>query len=140
MKLHDQTSSSLCENPCIGNCTTTNIPFHDRCQGCGRTVEQIRDWPGYSDLEKKLINLENSLEYEIRQKKEFRNMSQENKIKEINNKIFAARCLIEMIGDELIQTYGKDPIIEKSYKDLFNSLSSIKEAEQNLPVELKEAV
>ena len=45
-----------------------------------------------------------------------------------------------MIGDELIQTYGKDPIIEKSYKDLYNSLSSIKEAEQNLPVELKEAV
>lgn len=131
-------STSLSDSPCIGRCSTTWGDIV--CQGCGRTEIEIRDWPSYSDFEKKLINLKNSVNYDIRQKKEFRNMSRENKEKEIENKLFAARCLIEMIGDDLIHTFGKDPIIEKSYKDLYNSLESIKKAKENLPVALKEAV
>ena len=32
-------------------------PFDEICKGCGRSVEEIRDWETYTDLDKKLINL-----------------------------------------------------------------------------------
>jgi len=36
--------------PCIGVCSTST--GDDVCRGCGRSLEQIREWPGYSDDEK----------------------------------------------------------------------------------------
>lgn len=33
-------------HPCVGECTTTT--GDTVCRGCGRTVEEIRDWPGYT--------------------------------------------------------------------------------------------
>ena len=59
---------SLSQNPCTGVCTTT-YGLGEQCAGCGRTLEQIRDWNSYSDLEKKLINIDLAANYEIRQKR-----------------------------------------------------------------------
>jgi len=131
-------STSLSDSPCTGRCSTTWGDI--RCRACGRTEIQIRDWNKYSCLEKKLINLKNSPNYEIRQKLDFKKMEHEDKIKDIESKLFAARCLVEMIGDQLMQTYGKDPIIKETYQEVFQSLESLKKAKNNLPVELEEAV
>tara|TARA_S200002703_G_scaffold159324_1_gene172373 strand:+ start:977 stop:1402 length:426 start_codon:yes stop_codon:yes gene_type:complete len=131
-------STSLSDSPCTGRCSTTWGDI--TCRACGRTEIQIRDWNKYSCLQKKLINLKNSTKYEIRQKIEFKKMAHEDKIKDIENKLFAARCLVEMIGDQLMQTYGKDPIIKETYKQVFQSLEALQEAKKNLPVELEETV
>ena len=40
--LHE--SISLANSPCNGVCSTSMAPFDDICQGCGRNVEEIRDW------------------------------------------------------------------------------------------------
>ena len=61
-------SLSLANSPCTGRCTTSMAPFDERCQGCGRNIEQIRDWESYSDYDKKIVNVKNWLEgYDIRQ-------------------------------------------------------------------------
>lgn len=37
--------------PCIGKCKLVK----NKCSGCGRTLDQIKNWSDYSDIEKKLI-------------------------------------------------------------------------------------
>lgn len=37
-------------SPCVGRCSH-NVG-DDVCRGCGRLVEEVRDWGGYSDAEK----------------------------------------------------------------------------------------
>ena len=42
--------------PCVSKCSTST---GDKiCRGCGRTVEQIRDWHSYSDDKKRTIMAE----------------------------------------------------------------------------------
>lgn len=36
--------------PCVGRCSTSY--GGDFCRGCGRSVEQIRDWNTYTDDQK----------------------------------------------------------------------------------------
>jgi len=50
---------SLAGDPCIGWCTTRQFG-DDRCKGCGRLETEIRQWYGYTSLEKKLINIRNA--------------------------------------------------------------------------------
>lgn len=38
------------KSPCIGICSTSL--GDDTCRGCGRTLEEIRDWCGMSDEER----------------------------------------------------------------------------------------
>ena len=40
-------------HPCIGRCTTTTGDHI--CKGCGRTVEEIRDWNTYPPEKKKYL-------------------------------------------------------------------------------------
>lgn len=40
-------------HPCIGRCTTTTGDHI--CKGCGRTVEEIRDWNTYTAEHKKYL-------------------------------------------------------------------------------------
>ena len=49
--LHE--SVSLANSPCTGRCTTSMAPFDERCKGCGRDVDEIRDWESYSDYDKR---------------------------------------------------------------------------------------
>ena len=134
--------TSLCGSPCIGRCSTTWGDI--RCKGCGRTEVEIRDWNTYSPVEKKLINLKNSKNYNIRQK--FNNsfdklvninMQKEEKIKEIENKLFSVRCLIEMVGAEFRHTFANNEEAKESYEKVCESLESIKEAKKLSPVENK---
>lgn len=67
--------SSLADCPCIGICSVTQWG-DDRCKGCGRTLEEIKDWGKYSDLQKKLINLKN-----VGEKYTIRQVKMENRVK-----------------------------------------------------------
>ena len=128
-------SYSLANSPCNGICSTSMAPFDDRCKGCGRTVEEIRDWEKYPDFAKKIINVKNWLEnYNIRQKIEIPiNMPNENKIKDINGRLITIISMIEMIGQDLLESYGKDESIKEAYQALVNSREEILKTKQTLP-------
>jgi len=57
------------DSPCIGTCSTTVGDI--QCRGCGRTVEEIRDWSSLSQSERERINGE-------RIKRMVRRMNDEN--------------------------------------------------------------
>jgi len=42
------------DKPCVGACSTTVADTV--CRGCGRTVEEIRDWPTYTRDECVAVN------------------------------------------------------------------------------------
>lgn len=37
-------------SPCVGRCS--HCVGDDVCRGCGRTIEEVRDWNTYSDKQK----------------------------------------------------------------------------------------
>tara|TARA_R100001510_G_C7562000_1_gene141691 strand:- start:99 stop:515 length:417 start_codon:yes stop_codon:yes gene_type:complete len=129
---------SLSQNPCTGVCTTT-YGLAEQCAGCGRTLEQIRDWNSYSDLEKKLINIDLAANYEIRQKKEFNNMSTDKKIQDISGRLITTQSLIEMMGADMLDHFGKDPIIKDTYEALVEARNKILKAKESLPIALEQA-
>tara|TARA_R110000803_G_C11788521_1_gene297696 strand:+ start:137 stop:553 length:417 start_codon:yes stop_codon:yes gene_type:complete len=129
---------SLSQNPCTGICSTT-YGIDDQCKGCGRTLEEIRDWNSYSDLQKKLINIDLAINYDIRQKKEYNNMSSNKTLENINGKLLTAQALIEMVGTEMLDEYGKNPTIKKAYQALVQAREKILEAKNSLPVALDQA-
>ena len=135
--LHE--SLSLAGSPCVGVCSTSVMPDDDRCKGCGRTVEEIRDWGGLPDVQKKLINVKNWLEgYEIRQKEDKINLmsiNSKHKIKDIQGRLITIQSLIEMVGKDMLDEFGKDPSIKDSYQALFNSRESILKSKENFPQE-----
>ena len=127
-------SHSLANSPCNGICSTSMAPFDDRCKGCGRTVEEIRDWEKYPEFEKKIINVKNWLEnYDIRQKIEVPVNMPENKIKDINGRLITIISMIEMIGQDLLESYGKDESIKEAYQSLVKSREEILKTKQTLP-------
>jgi predicted Fe-S protein YdhL (DUF1289 family) len=127
-------SYSLANSPCNGICSTSMAPFDDRCKGCGRTVEEIRDWEKYPEFEKKIINVKNWLEnYDIRQKIEVPVNMPENKIKDINGRLITIISMIEMIGQDLLESYGKDESIKEAYQSLVKSREEILKTKQTLP-------
>ena len=138
MRLHEP--NSLSETPCIGSCTTTVIPFDKICQGCGRSVEQIRDWCQYTDTQKKLINIQNWLKFDIKQKRRYREMTMENKLEDMRGRLLTTRCLIEMISEDLTNLYGKDPAIKESYDALYQAYQLVVKAKEKLPIARQEAV
>ena len=131
--LHE--SKSLASCPCVGVCSTTIMPDDDRCQGCGRTVEEIRDWATYPYYQKKLINVKNWLEdYNVRQKIEVQiNMSNSDKLVDIKGRMITIIALIEMIGQEMLKEFGKDDSIKDSYQALVESRKEVLKAQQSLP-------
>jgi|TARA_A100001015_G_scaffold304657_1_gene396191 hypothetical protein len=60
----------------------------------------------------------------------------EHPLKRIDEKILGAQCLVEMVGSELIDLYGKNPKIEKSYKNLYEAAKLLKESKSNLPIDI----
>ena len=130
---------SLSQNPCTGVCSTT-YGVDKQCAGCGRTLEEIRDWNSYSDLQKKLINIDLAVKYDIRQKKEYNNMSVDSKIKDINGRLITTKALIKMVGADLMAHFGKDPAIKKTYEALVEARNEILKAKNSLPIALKDAV
>ena len=134
MKTGLHSSYSLANSPCNGICSTSMAPFDDRCKGCGRTVEEIRDWEKYPEFEKKIINVKNWLEnYDIRQKIEVPVNMPENKIKDINGRLITIISMIEMIGQDLLESYGKDESIKEAYQSLVKSREEILKTKQTLP-------
>lgn len=129
---------SLAQNPCTGVCSTT-YGADEQCVGCGRTLEEIRDWNSYSDLQKKLINIDLAVKYDIRQKKEYNNMSVNSKIQDINGRLITAQALIEMVGADMLEHFGKDPIIKETYESLVEARNKVLEAKDSLPIALEDA-
>jgi len=128
-------SKSLANSPCTGRCTTSMAPFDEICQGCGRNIDQIRDWEAFSDFEKKAINVKNWLKgYNIRQKLEANiQMKNSEKINDIKGRLNTIQALIEMVGKDMMDEFGKDPSIKESYQALFNSRESILKSKENFP-------
>ena len=135
--LHE--SISLANSPCNGVCSTSMAPFDEICQGCGRNIEQIRDWETFPDFQKKIINVTNWLKgYDIRQKNDRINVmsaDSKQKIKDIQGRLITIQSLIEMVGKDMIDEFGKDPIIKESYKALFDSRELILESKEHFPQE-----
>ena len=133
--LHE--SISLANSPCNGVCSTSMAPFDDICQGCGRNVEQIRDWETFPDFQKKLINVTNWLKgYDIRQKNDKINVmsaDSKQKIKDIQGRLITIQSLIEMVGKDMLDEFGQDPAIKESYQALFSSRESILKSKENFP-------
>lgn len=128
------TSLSLANSPCSGRCTTSMAPFDEICQGCGRSVEEIRDWESYPNFKKKIINVRNWLDgYDIRQKIKEIKMSDDDPKKDIKGRMITVLSLIEMIGQDMLNHYGKDPEIKEAYQALFNSREKVLEAKDSLP-------
>ena len=126
-------SLSLANSPCTGRCTTSMAPFDERCQGCGRNIEQIRDWESYSDYDKKIVNVKNWLEgYDIRQKIEAEMSSKDSKkIQNIQGRMTTVISLVEMIGQDMLDEFGKDPSIKESYQALFSCREQILKSKEN---------
>jgi len=133
--LHE--SISLANSPCNGVCSTSMAPFDDICQGCGRNVEQIRDWETFPEGEKKIINVTNWLKgYDIRQKNDKINVmsaDSKQKIKDIQGRLITIQSLIEMVGKDMLDEFGQDPAIKESYQALFSSRESILKSKENFP-------
>ena len=133
--LHE--SISLANSPCVGVCSTSMAPFDEVCKGCGRTVQEIRDWEKYSEFDKKIINVKNWLQgYNIRQRRDkikFMANHSEEKINDIKGRLTTIQALIEMVGKDMIDEFGKDPSIKESYQALFNSRESILKSKENFP-------
>src|SRR5210317_655518 len=133
--LHE--SISLANSPCNGVCSTSMAPFDDICQGCGRNVEQIRDWETLPEFQKKLINVTNWLKgYNIRQKNDKINVmsaDSKQKIKDIQGRLITIQSLIEMVGKDMLDEFGQDPAIRESYQALFSSRESILKSKENFP-------
>jgi len=136
--LHE--SISLANSPCNGVCSTSMAPFDDICQGCGRNVEQIRDWETFPEFQKKLINVTNWLKgYDIRQKNDKINVmsaDSKQKIKDIQGRLITIQSLIEMVGKDMLDEFGQDPAIKESYQALFSSRESILKSKENFPQDL----
>ena len=43
------------ESPCIGICTIIDTGLEDVCAGCGRSTEEIEQWPFATDTTKKEV-------------------------------------------------------------------------------------
>tara|TARA_R100000935_G_C2712608_1_gene114710 strand:- start:62 stop:475 length:414 start_codon:yes stop_codon:yes gene_type:complete len=127
-------SYSLANSPCNGICSTSMAPFDERCKGCGRSVAEIRDWEKYPAFQKKLINVKNWLEnYDIRQKIENSNNMTDSRKKDIQGRMITIISLIEMVGNDMIDEFGKDESIKDSYTSLVKSREEILKAQQSLP-------
>ncbi len=130
-------SNSMSNSPCIGKCSTSMAPFDEICKGCGRSVEEIRDWETYTDLDKKLINLKNVMRgYSIRQKIESYGDEMSERKQDIQGRMTTVISLLEMIGKDMLDEYGKDPKIKESYQALFNSREAILESKEHFNKQL----
>lgn len=112
-------------------------PFDDICQGCGRNVEEIRDWQTYTDLDKKLINIKNCMRgFNIKQKIESYGDEMSEKKKDIQGRMTTVVSLLEMIAKDMLDEYGKDPKIKNSYQALYNSREAILESKEHFNKQL----
>jgi predicted Fe-S protein YdhL (DUF1289 family) len=113
--LHD--CISLANSPCVGVCSTSMAPFDEQCKGCGRTVDQIRDWETYRDFDKKLINVQNWLEgFNIRQKRDrIKNMAEhsDEKLQDIKGQLLTIQSLIENDGPRYIRLLWQRSICKR---------------------------
>ena len=130
-------SNSMSNSPCVGKCSTSMAPFDEICKGCGRSVEEIRDWETYTDLDKKLINLKNVMRgYSIRQKIESYGDEMNEKKQDIQGRMITVISLLEMIGKDMLDEYGKNPKIKESYQALYNSREAILESKEHFNKQL----
>lgn len=131
-------SNSMSNSPCVGKCSTSMAPFDEICKGCGRSIEEIRDWETYTDLDKKLINLKNVMRgYSIRQKIEsYGDEMSDEKKQDIQGRMTTVISLLEMIGKDMLDEYGKDPKIKESYQALYNSREAILESKEHFNKQL----
>ena len=130
-------SNSMSNSPCVGKCSTSMAPFDEICKGCGRSIEEIRDWETYTDLDKKLIKLKNVMRgYSIRQKIESYGDEMSERKQDIQGRMTTVISLLEMIGKDMLDEYGKDPKIKESYQALFNSREAILESKEHFNKQL----
>ena len=89
----------------------------------------------YPEFNKKLINVKNWLDgYNIRQKKESTMTAKDiQKIKDIDGRMTTVIALVEMIGKDMMDEFGKDPLIKESYQALFRCREEILKSKENFP-------
>ena len=111
--LHECISLANC--PCTGICSTSMAPFDETCKGCGRNVDQIRDWETFLDR----INIMSA--------------DSKQKIKDIQGRLITIQSLIEMVGKDMIDEFGQNPAIKEAYQALFASRENILKTKENFP-------
>ena len=67
-------------------------------------------------------------------------MTDKEKSEDIRGRLVTTRCLIEMIGEDLIKTYGKNNLTKEAYEKLYEAHKSVLEATEKLPIEHDKAV
>ena len=66
-------------------------------------------------------------------------MSVNSKIQDINGRLITAQALIEMVGADMLDHFGKDPIIKETYESLVEARNKVLEAKNSLPIALEDA-
>ena len=55
------------------------------------------------------------------------------KIKDIDGRMTTVIALVEMIGKDMMDEFGKDPLIKESYQALFRCREEILKSKENFP-------
>ena len=66
-------------------------------------------------------------------------MTTEKKITDINGRLTTTQALIEMVSQDLLDLFGKDPVIKESYEALYQAREKILEAKKKTPIALEKA-
>ena len=90
-------------------------------------------------MERQLLEGSNYLDYDIRQKREYKEMTTEKKISNINGRLTTTQALIEMVSQDLLDLFGKDPSIKETYQALYEAREKILVAKQKTPIALEKA-
>ena len=72
--------------------------------------------------------------------KQFKIMTDKEKSEDIRGRLITTRCLIEMIGEDLLKTFGKNNLTKEVYEKLYEAHESVLEATEKLPIEHDQAV
>ena len=67
-------------------------------------------------------------------------MTDKEKSEDIRGRLVTTRCLIEMIGEDLLKTYGKNNLTKETYEKLYEAHKLILSATEKLPIEHDKAV
>ena len=66
-------------------------------------------------------------------------MSTDKKIQDISGRLITTQSLIEMMGADMLDHFGKDPTIKETYEALVEARNKILKAKESLPIALEQA-
>ena len=72
----------MIKSPCIGVCSTTSLAADYFCRGCGRSVDEIRDWGSFTEIRKASIVI--VCEYRVANYEECESIRRETDVRRAN--------------------------------------------------------